>query len=213
MNIKITSQVLSIPPHLSITWSSIVALRSEMVNDSYTLIITLKTGDQISIQQLSDSDVHRILEAHAKYAGATLPIFPAMSFQLPMKPEMPLNPLGESMQHQPEQSNLPNIPPEILNKMITVAKTFGLDQADLEPPTPNCNCIYCQLKNALAPEEIVQDEELSFRDWEVKEVANRFYSVTSPLDKNEQYSVFLGEPIGCTCGEPNCEHIKAVLHS
>jgi hypothetical protein len=132
-----------------------------------------------------------------------------------LKPEGPLNPLGESMQHHAEQSNLPNIPSEILNKMAVIAKAFGLDHAaDLEPAMPGCNCIYCQLRNVLTPpEEVIQDEELSFRDWEVKEMAHHFYSVTSPLDNKEQYNVFLGEPIGCTCGQNNCEHIKAVLRS
>ena len=37
--------------------------------------------------------------------------------------------------------------------------------------------------------------------------------VTNPLDANEHYNVFLGDPIGCTCGQKNCEHIRAVLNS
>ena len=32
-----------------------------------------------------------------------------------------------------------------------------------------------------------------------------------PLDPNEHYNVFLGTPLGCTCGEKDCEHIRAVL--
>ncbi|NGX33463.1 MAG: hypothetical protein K1060chlam4_01531, partial [Candidatus Anoxychlamydiales bacterium] len=39
------------------------------------------------------------------------------------------------------------------------------------------------------------------------------YRVTNPLDENEHYSVFLKDPIGCTCGKKNCEHVKAVLNS
>ena len=60
-------------------------------------------------------------------------------------------------------------------------------------------------------EEIVSDEDLAFRDWEIKQTTDEKYQVTNPLDANEQYNVFLGNPLGCTCGEKNCEHIRAVL--
>jgi hypothetical protein len=35
----------------------------------------------------------------------------------------------------------------------------------------------------------------------------------NPLDHKEHYNVFLGDPIGCSCGNNNCEHIQAVLKS
>ena len=70
------------------------------------------------------------------------------------------------------------------------------------------------MKRALTPtEEKIDDLDLVFRDWEIKELSNNLYTVTNPLDLNEHYNVFLGEPIGCTCGHKNCEHIKAVLQS
>jgi hypothetical protein len=61
--------------------------------------------------------------------------------------------------------------------------------------------------------EEVSDEDLKFRDWEIKQTAEQLYTVTNPLDANEHYNVFLGSPLGCTCGDKNCEHIRAVLTS
>ena len=57
----------------------------------------------------------------------------------------------------------------------------------------------------------MNEEDLKFRNWEIEQTADKLYIVTNPFDKNEHYSVFLGDPLGCTCGEKNCEHIRAVL--
>jgi len=218
---QITPKILSIPPYVSTTWETIASLKSEAVNDSYTLIITLTTGDQIAVPSLSESDVTMILEAHAQYLQPLQgPAFPVpFSFSLPFRSEGPIASLGDSMRHNPEQSDLPNIPSEILAKVSIIAKAFGFDDLSaLEEAEEGCNCTYCQLKRAFAPpvetiEEKIRDEDLHFKDWEIKEMSNQLYTVISPLDPNEQYSVFLGEPLGCTCGQKNCEHIKAVLRS
>ena len=39
----------------------------------------------------------------------------------------------------------------------------------------------------------------------------KMFTVTNRLDKNEKFNVYLGKPIGCTCGKEGCEHILAVL--
>ena len=57
----------------------------------------------------------------------------------------------------------------------------------------------------------ITPEELQFKDWEIAQKDGKLYHVINPLDKNEYYDVFLGDPIGCTCGNKNCEHIRAVL--
>ena len=62
-------------------------------------------------------------------------------------------------------------------------------------------------------EEIVSDAELHFREWDIKQLEKQLYNVTNPLDTTEHYQVFLGTPLGCTCGKTNCEHIRAVLNS
>ena len=220
---QITPKVLSIPPYLSTTWDNIATLKSEGAPGAYTLIVTFKTGDQVAVPSLSETDVNVILEAHAQFIQPIIPIhnpkFPIpFSFSLPFKQEGSITSIGEAMCHNPEQSDLPEIPPEILGKVAIIAKAFGFDDLSaLDPAEPDCNCIYCQFKRGFTPlentEERIKDEDLHFRDWEVEEISDKLYKVTSPLDKNEHYSVYLGEPLGCTCGQKNCEHIKAVLHS
>ena len=66
---------------------------------------------------------------------------------------------------------------------------------------------------AATVEEEITEDDLKFRNWDIRQTADKLYAVTNPLDENEHYSVFLGTPLGCTCGEKNCEHIRAVLNS
>ena len=68
-------------------------------------------------------------------------------------------------------------------------------------------------KQTEEPLEEVTDEDLKFRTWDIKQPGKKLYLVTNPLDNNENYNVFLGKPVGCTCGQKYCEHIKAVLNS
>ncbi len=94
--------------------------------------------------------------------------------------------------------------------------TNGVSEA-FPKPEPHCNCPHCQIARAMHGiekqelEEPVSDEDLKFRDWEIKQTGEKLYSVTNPIDPSEQYTVFLGEPVGCTCGHSHCEHIKSVL--
>ena len=94
-----------------------------------------------------------------------------------------------------------------------------------------CNCMYCQINRILrktafhgkevlpdhplvgGEEDQVTENDLHFQQWDIKLVKEKMYSVTNKLDPTEQYTVHLGEPIGCTCGKANCEHIVAVLRS
>ncbi len=62
-------------------------------------------------------------------------------------------------------------------------------------------------------DEDVSEEELKFKMWDIEEIDETLFKVTNPLDANEHYNVYLGNPIGCTCGKKNCEHIKAVLNT
>jgi hypothetical protein len=106
-----------------------------------------------------------------------------------------------------------------LEKITTVARAFGLaDTSALQDPEPNCNCVYCQVVRSLkqenkTPEEEVSESDLRFRNWDIVQTADKLYLITNPLDKNEHYNVYLGSPLGCTCGSKNCEHIRAVLSS
>lgn len=223
---QITPKILNLPPYLSTTWDNIASLKTQIETDSYSLFVTLKSGESIKIPNLDQPTINAIFKAHAQHIEHPVEETPKFrlpfSFSLPLnKAEGPISSLGNSMHHNSEQSDLPDIPPEVLEKISMVAKAFGLDDASVLPsPQEGCNCVYCQFTRAfmekpknLGNEIEILEDDLRFRDWEIKQTADKLYAVTNPLDANEQYSVFLGEPLGCTCGEKNCEHIKAVLRT
>ncbi len=130
--------------------------------------------------------------------------------------------LEMAFQHNQEQAGAPDMPLELLEKVSGMAKMMlGADLGSFPKPEPHCNCPHCQLARAIhnmpkeesAEEEPVSEEDLTFRTWDIKESGEQMYLVTNPLDSKEHYTVYLGTPLGCTCGEANCEHIKAVLYS
>ncbi len=65
----------------------------------------------------------------------------------------------------------------------------------------------------MAPEPEVKEEDLRFQQWTACRLEENMYSVTIKLDSIEHYHVYLGDPMGCTCGKKGCEHIVAVLLS
>ena len=146
--------------------------------------------------------------------------------------------MGQMLQHNPNHSDLPPIPEEVAGKIAALAKIIPEDELLLmPPPEANCNCMYCQINRILRrgignisvkeenqtklpdhpqlsnEEEKITEDELRFEQWKVEEIRENMYSVTNKLDPKEQYTVYLGTPVGCTCGKPNCEHIIAVLRS
>lgn len=129
----------------------------------------------------------------------------------------------EALQHNVANANSPDMPNEILDKISGMIKMFSNGETSIFPkPEAHCNCPHCQVarsvhnmeKEETAPvEESVSDEDLTFRDWEIIKKSDTLYTVINPLDSLEQYSVYLGTPVGCTCGHAGCEHIKAVLYT
>jgi hypothetical protein len=225
---KITSAILSIPPHISTTWKNISSLHVKEEEGFFTLIVILQNRVQVEVPGLNKGTIESVFEAHAHYAEeSTLPkpsnnpIDGPFSFSLPLKADGPIETLGAGMQHNPEQADLPPIPPNALKKITMIARAFGLDDPSALPKAePHCNCVYCQVVRSLQGEEAkeevaeeVTEQDLSFRDWEIQKTGEQLYTATNPLDPNEHYSVFLGTPLGCTCGSKNCEHIRAVLNS
>lgn len=154
-----------------------------------------------------------------------------LSMTLPLPPHLVgMENMGTFMQHNPEQAEAPDLPKEMLEKISSLSKTMGIQESDTLPkPEPECNCYYCQIARAMhgdvvdqeieagaqitSEEEVISDDDLKFRTWDIEQTSEKLYLVTNPLDIKEHYSVFLGDPIGCTCGDKNCEHIKAVLSS
>jgi len=215
---KMTPQILSIPPYLSTAWKNISALH---VRGQGQLVVVLQNGVQIEIPGLDKETLLAIFEAHSKYAerqdSSSESLF-RLQLPLPSNGQV-IDSLGPSMQHNPEQANLPPLPPPVLEKVALVAKAFGLEDTSVLPQSePDCNCVFCQVVRTLknetpAPEEEVVEADLHFCNWSVSQQGEKLYHVINPLDKTEQYDVFLGDPLGCTCGSKNCEHIKAVLNT
>lgn len=217
---KITSTILSIPPYLSTTWKNIASLHVRPQDNLFTLVVALHNTTQIEVPNLNKETIDVIFESHAKFtevectANKFPPLDSPYTIQLPMNSEGGLDTLPH-FQHNPEQANLAPLMPEILKKIGQVAKAFGLE--DLGEPEEDCNCMYCQLTRAMQSEDEeeieISEDDLRFRDWEIVETGEKLYTVTNPIDANEHYQVFLGSPVGCTCGQTHCEHIRAVLNS
>jgi hypothetical protein len=130
----------------------------------------------------------------------------------------------EVLQHNQSQANVPEMPAEVLEKITGMIKMMLQGDLSAFPkPEPHCNCPHCQVARSIhgiektdeevGSEPTVSEEDLKFRDWDITRKGDQLYTVTNPLDPREHYSVYLGDPVGCTCGQSHCEHIKAVLYS
>ncbi len=236
MQFVINEKILSIPPHISTTWDSIASLHMNQAPQGSTLIISLHNGTTIQIPNLAQDVLTKIFQTHSEFissnskpkeegtAGQLFNMENIVNLGLPMRFGGALEGLGAAMQHNSEQANAPDLPKEVLEKISAVAKIMDNDQS-LEQSLkaePHCNCMHCQIARAITgqeqitepqfeEDEEVSDEDLKFRSWNVSQSGDNLYTVSNPLNEEEHYSVYLGEPIGCTCGEKNCEHIKAVL--
>jgi len=221
---QITDKILSLPPYISTAWKNIVSIHVETRPYGHVLLIELVTGTKVEVPNLDPKLMEQIFSMHAlvlEKEGAQ-PIA-TQTFAIPLP--FPIEGLTSTLQHNPEQADTPPLPPEILEKIQSLKGILPEDLTSLQKAEPHCNCPYCQITRAItgalleaeaAPlqiEEEVTAADLTFRDWDIKQENDRIYSVTNPLDGKEHYNVFLGEPIGCTCGSKNCEHIQAVLRS
>jgi hypothetical protein len=205
-----------------------------------TLVICLSDGSTIDVPDLKPEIVEVIFAAHASYLDSQAEL--ANPTQSPSKAGAPLfstiagdteipfrlgfgtfDALGSALQHNPSQSNAPNLPKEILSKISAIAKIVAPeDGMSIPKAEPHCNCVHCQIARAIQggleghqSEELeeVSNEDLTFCQWEITQTGEKLYSVINRLDSQEKYSVYLGHPVGCTCGKQGCEHILAVLKS
>lgn len=219
---KFTSKILSIPPYISTTWDNVASLTVEPEDASFRLFVHLKDEVIIEVPSLSKELLEEIFEAHLLFSEKpkeSSSSFLPFGFRLPLKDEKGsvLNPL----EHDPNLFDAPPIPEELLNKISALSQMLPISEiAGFKPFEPDCNCIYCQIARALhnkaqSDEDFeISEEDLRFKDaWEVKQSGDKLYTVTNTLDPNEHYNVFLGSPIGCTCGSKSCDHIVAVLSS
>ncbi len=226
---KITDKIISIPPYISTSWSKVASLH--MYNKE--LIVTLWDTTRIAIPDLQEEVIKEIFAHHASYLeqqSLKQPPAPRESAELQFTTPLrmlfgTLESLTQALQHNPAYSNIAPLPPEIVSKIETLGKNLPPEElANFLHPIEGCNCMYCQISRILkgeAPkqeetleittEDEVREEDLRFEQWDVQPSGDKMYTVTNKLDPNEHYSVFLGDPIGCTCGKASCEHIVAVL--
>lgn len=239
---RITAKSLSIPPYISTSWNNIIALQVK----NGELCLTLADNEIVKIPNLTNELIEEVFLAHSNYLEHESRI-ENRGRELSFPPQAPppfiqalmasdhqnmgqmrfgfstLDDAGHMMQHNPAQSDAPDIPFEILQKIAAIAKIVAPDDSDVLPkPEPHCNCMHCQLSRAIhgdtieAVESITVEhaqEELPYTPWEVKQLEDKLYLVTNKEEPNEQYNVFLGEPVGCTCGVNGCKHILTVLRS
>ena len=238
---QIDSKMISIPPYISVSWEQVALLQTESLENELVLILQMKEGNQIRIPDLGKKIINHIFEQHKSFLlnnqkKRSEPKNPLTMLQqmtglnLDQLESMPIRfGIGEvgregidvAMQHRSDKADSADLPAEMIEKIAGITKMFtGGDTAEFPKPEAHCNCPFCQISRSIhgiekpAPvEEKVTDEDLQFRDWDIAQIGEKLYKITNPLDPLENYNVFLGSPIGCTCGKPHCEHIKKVLSS
>ncbi len=233
---KIDEKMLSLPPYLSTAWRNVRALYVK----GNLLVINLVDGDTVQIPNLPEDLIEKAFQFHALHieneaissqTPKSKPLFSPAPIELGGESTMRLafggtmDQLSGGLQHNPAQAHLPDLPKEMVAKISQIAKIMvpNSDFNLIPKGEPHCNCPFCQISRAihgeaketesLQIEEMVADEELQFEQWNIKQADEKLYIVTNKLDNQERYTVFLGEPVGCTCGADKCEHIVAVLKS
>jgi hypothetical protein len=212
-------------------------------NSLFDLYIFLQDGSSVCIPAMDQAIVEAIFTAHAKYLETEIsaPKQPplqmgpfssetgtallggGMNFLLP--PELlAVDELKPFVQHSEIHSDFPSLPKELLEKVSNLARSLGIDGVKfVSKAEPHCNCPYCQITRCIAQEieakqeellleEEVLEEDLRFPSWIIKSLDHHLYEVSHP-DYEQKNIVSLQSPIHCSCKNPGCEHIKAVLSS
>jgi len=229
MKKHIDDKVLSLPPYVSTAWENVKALYLK----GEELVVDLIDGTAISVPGLTEVEIEEIFDFHAAFIEKSHDFEQLLEEEIqPAEGESPFrfamnsfDGFSNAMVHNPEQANMPPLPSEVLDKISSIAKIISPEEIQaLVEPVEGCNCFYCQITRAIreldSPEtsnievvEEITDVDLKFSQWTISQIEDQLYLVTNKLDTSEQYKVFLGDPIGCTCGHANCEHIVAVLKS
>lgn len=228
---KINPKFLSLPPYVSTSWKNVVAL---YIRES-VLFVSMIDGEMIEIPDLKPELLEVVFAAHSAFLEFEIAKehfsfqkeFPAPHSMLAAESGGGDNPFrfgfstldgfGSALQHNPSQANAPDIPQDILHKISSIAKIVAPESGNLPQPEPHCNCMFCQVAKALHTntletqhEETVTEDDLKFPEWQIVSTGEKMYEVSN---ESEKYTVFLGDPVGCTCGQAGCVHIHAVLKS
>lgn len=237
---KINSKYLHLPPHISTSWTQVRAIFQKQGDLFVSLIdgtvIAIHGIETEIVTSIFDAYAAFLEAQHSRPERPPFQLFQVASGQ-GGSPEIKgslkfgfenMESMASAMQHNPAQANLPDLPKEMVNKIAEIARLVAPDEVQNMPkPEPHCNCPHCQIARAIhqidpkteqvahqeSIEDTVSEEDLSFQQWEIIKTGDKLYSVTNRLDQNEKYTVFLGDPVGCTCGKSGCDHILAVLKS
>lgn len=238
---KINHKIFSLPPYISTTWSQVNALHMKgnslivsLMEGETVTIPNLQEELLESIFTAHTAFLEEKTKEKAKPSKGTLfsflaPQGEAHPFDFPLKFGIGnMENWITALQHNPAQANFPPLPEEVLDKVRSIAKLIAPEDPIAAPkPEPHCHCMYCQIARAIHQGlgltdiygkdneyvEEVADHELSFQQWDIEQQNEKLYKVTNRLDHKEHYNVYLGQPVGCTCGKQGCEHILAVLKS
>ncbi|MCB1118544.1 MAG: hypothetical protein KDK65_01145 [Chlamydiia bacterium] len=221
----------NLPPHLVTQWDDIKAL---YIKDN-TLHVALHEGETILIPHLNQEMVEQIFIAYGKHMNEEaeqshslleaikLP-FPGGFFGAEIGIDLPFK-VSEGFQsivhHDPKGTKAPDLPKELLDKLSRMAQMMlAHNPQAFSKAEADCNCFHCQIARELVQQtldaEDVHEEDLHFApEWDVTPIDHdeKRYRVASRLNPDQSYQVHLGNPIGCTCGKNNCEHIIAALKS
>ena len=226
---KINNQVLSIPPYISTAWENVASLHVESRSGKLLLMLSLINGQIIEVPGLHPGLIKAVFAAHANFvevdhqkrSNPTVSAEQVFTFGFPLQPTS-FETATPTLEHNPQLADTPDLPPSFLKKIAELSRKLGFKTSSFIEPEPHCNCMHCQIAKAMQSglheetvneEEIVTDEDLKFRTWDILQAGDKLYTVSNPEDTQEKYNVYLGEPVGCTCGNPHCEHIRAVLSS
>lgn len=219
-NMKISHRTLSIPPYISTSWRDV---QSVHVKEG-VLVISLLNGEIVQVPNLNEGTVSLIFKAHADFLDEEEKEEKKAEIEQRFVLKVGLEGVGQMLQHNQEQAEAQDLPSEMLDKIADMARMVIPDDPEHLPKAePHCNCMYCQIARAIANEpkmvlekaesEEVLPEELTFNQWKISQAGDQLFLVENRLDAQESYRVFLGDPIGCTCGSNNCDHLVAVLKS
>lgn len=236
---KITPKIFSVPPYISTRWEFILSLRVK----EHDLLVTLKDGIVCTVPNLPQETIDQIFEFHVNSEEAVdqerenlQPLLESMRSGFKELMQMlsklganAIGSIGKALEHDPNNAKLPDLPSDMVKKVQMLLNIIPKNDILAMPVgIEGCHCMYCQINRILrraisneengtpdvmADSEPVEEKELQFSEWVVESTGEKLYKVSNKFNHSEEYRVFLGDPIGCTCGKPHCEHVLAVLRS
>ncbi len=133
---KVNEKIISIPPFISTHWNNVATIHMK----GTILLVTLIDGDTISIPSLTPSAVETIFHFHALHLEQVASIanatdnrktpergFIEQILEIPFRVGIgAIDGFSSSiMQHTSQQSEMPNLPKEFLDKVSEIVRTVG----------------------------------------------------------------------------------------